>query len=86
MNPSPFLRAPLKKTVIEMKRVDTPMTFCFTNLCLSEWNGSCVVSVKQNMNLNRPPCSYFLFLAKVVLLKVVRPLKIYQLTKVMVPS
>jgi hypothetical protein len=35
----------------------------------------------QMLNSNRQPCSYFLFLAKVVLLKVVHPLKIYQHVK-----
>jgi hypothetical protein len=32
------------------------------------------------LNINRPPCQYFQFLAKKVLLKVVNPLKIYQNT------
>jgi hypothetical protein len=33
------------------------------------------------LNYNRPTCSYFWLFAKVFLLKVVRPLKIYQHTK-----
>jgi hypothetical protein len=33
------------------------------------------------LTFNRLPCSYFLFLTKVVLLEVVHPLKIYQNTK-----
>jgi len=33
------------------------------------------------LKFNRPPCSYFSFFAKMVLLKVVHPLKIYQNTK-----
>jgi hypothetical protein len=32
------------------------------------------------LTFKRPPCSYFLFLTKTVLLKVVHPLKIYQYT------
>jgi hypothetical protein len=33
------------------------------------------------LTFKRPPCSYFLFLTKMILLKVVHPLKIYQNTK-----
>jgi hypothetical protein len=33
------------------------------------------------LNINSPPCSYFRFSAKMVLLKVVHPLKICQNTK-----
>jgi hypothetical protein len=33
------------------------------------------------LTFKRPPCSYFLFLTKMVLLKVVHPLKVYQYTK-----
>jgi hypothetical protein len=33
------------------------------------------------LTFKRPPCSYFLFLTKMVLLKVAHPLKIYQYTK-----
>jgi hypothetical protein len=33
------------------------------------------------LNINHPPCSYFSFFAKIVLLEVVRPLKISQNTK-----
>jgi hypothetical protein len=35
----------------------------------------------QIVTLNRPPCSQFWFLIKLVSLKVVHPLKIYQHTK-----
>jgi hypothetical protein len=37
--------------------------------------------ISKVITFKRPPCSYFLFLTKVVLLKVVYPLKIYQYTK-----
>jgi hypothetical protein len=40
-----------------------------------------VVSTKQNVNFNRQPCLYTWFFEKVVLLKVVHPLKLYQHTK-----
>jgi hypothetical protein len=38
------------------------------------------------LTFKRPPCSYLLFLTKMVSLKVVHPLKIYQYTKFHVPT
>jgi hypothetical protein len=38
------------------------------------------------LTFNLPPCSYFLFLTKMVSLKVVHPLKVYQYTKYHVPT
>jgi hypothetical protein len=56
----------------------------YTKVHLSKFNGP------QNklwiITFKRPPCSYFLFLTKMVLLKVVHPLKIYQYTKLHGPK
>jgi hypothetical protein len=45
-------------------------------------NGSWVAAIKKN--INRPPCSYFPFLTKMVLLKVVHPPKIIRIQNFMV--
>jgi hypothetical protein len=55
----------------------------YTKVHLSKCNGSWVVSTKQSMNFNIQTAAMFifLFLTKMILLKVVHPLKIYQYTK-----
>jgi hypothetical protein len=55
----------------------------YTKVHLSKCNGSRVVSTEQTMNLHIQTTAMFvfLFLTKMVLLKVVHPLKIYQYTK-----
>jgi hypothetical protein len=53
----------------------------YTKVHLSKCNGSRVASTKQNMNFNIQTAAMFVFLTKIVLLKVVHPLKIYQYTK-----
>jgi hypothetical protein len=58
----------------KMKLVGMSMIFYYTKLHLTNCNGPWVVSVKQNTNFNFQP-------AKMVSLKVVHPLKIYQHTK-----
>jgi hypothetical protein len=69
--------------MIQIKLVGMSMISYYTKVNLSKCNGSWVVSAKQTMNFNiqLAPCSYFLFLTKMVSLKVVHPLKIYQYTK-----
>jgi hypothetical protein len=60
----------------------------YTKLHLSKCNGSWVVATKQNTNFNIQTAAifvFFLFLTKMVSLKVVHPLKIYQYTKFHVP-
>jgi hypothetical protein len=55
----------------------------YTKVHLSKYNGSWVVSTKQNMNFNIQAAAIFVYfiLTKMVLLKVVHPLKIYQYTQ-----
>jgi hypothetical protein len=54
----------------------------YTKVHLSECNGSWIVSIKQTMNFNIQTAAVFVFFwQKMVLLKVVHPLKIYQYTK-----
>jgi hypothetical protein len=54
----------------------------YTKVHLSKCNGSWVVSKKQNMNFNIQTAAMFVFfLTKMILLKVVHPLKVYQYTK-----
>jgi hypothetical protein len=64
------------------------MTSYYTKVHLSKCNGSWVVSAKQTMNFNIQTAAIFvfLFLTKMVLLKVVHPLKIYQYTKFRGPT
>jgi hypothetical protein len=60
------------------------MIFYYTKLHLTNCNGPWVVSIKQNINFNFQEAAsfiFFLFFIKMVLLKVVHPLKIYQYTK-----
>jgi hypothetical protein len=55
-----------------------------TKVHLSKCNGSWVISRKQTMNFNIQTAGmfvFFLFLTRMVSLKVVHPLKIYQYTK-----
>jgi hypothetical protein len=57
------------------------MISCYTKVHLSKYNGSWVVSTKQAMNVNIETVAmfvFFLFLTKIILLKVVHHLKIYQ--------
>jgi hypothetical protein len=53
----------------------------YTKVHLSKCNVSWVVSRKQTMNFNIQTAAMFVFLTKMVLLKVVHPLKIYHYTK-----
>jgi hypothetical protein len=59
------------------------MIIYYTKLHLFKFYGSCVVSLKQNMNLtfNGPPHSYIWFPTKTVSTKVIHPLKIYKHTQ-----
>jgi hypothetical protein len=64
------------------------MIFYNTKIHLSKCNGSRVVSTKQTMNFKIQLAAMFVFfvLSKMVSLKVVHPLKIYQYTKFHVPT
>jgi hypothetical protein len=55
----------------------------YTKVNFSKCNGSWVVSTKQNMNFNIQTAAMFVFFYfdKMILLKVVHPLTIYQFTK-----
>jgi hypothetical protein len=55
----------------------------YTKVHLSKCNGSWVVSTKPNMNFNIQTAAVlvFFFLTKMVSLKVVHPLKMYQYSK-----
>jgi hypothetical protein len=55
----------------------------YTKVHLSKCNGSWIVSTEQTMNFNIQTAAMFVFLllTKMVKLKVVHPLKIYQYTK-----
>jgi hypothetical protein len=60
------------------------MTSYYTKIHMSKCNGPWVVSTEKNMNFHIQTAAmfvFFLFLTKMVLLKVVHPLKIYQHTK-----
>jgi hypothetical protein len=76
--PSPYSKSPLKKIFIQLKLAGTSTIFHGTKFRLPKCNGSWVVSIKTS---NSPPYSYFWFLAKVVLLRVVQYLKNCQHTK-----
>jgi hypothetical protein len=68
----------------KIKLVGISMIFYYTKLHLTNCNGPWVFSIKQNMNFNFQPAATFIFVVfdkKMVLLKVVHPLKIYQHTK-----
>jgi hypothetical protein len=69
--------------MIQIKLIGMPMISYNTKVHLSKCNGSWVVSTKQIMNFNIQTAAMFvfLFLTKMVLIKVVHPLKIYQYTK-----
>jgi hypothetical protein len=70
--------------MIQIKLVGMFMTYYNTKVHLSKCNGSRVVSTKQTMNFSfkLPPCPYiFLFFTKMVILKVVNPLKFYPFSK-----
>jgi hypothetical protein len=69
--------------MIQIKLIGMSTSSYYTEVHLSKCNGSWVVSTEQTMNFNIQTAImiYFLFLKKMVLLKVVHPLKIYQYTK-----
>jgi hypothetical protein len=69
--------------MIQIKLIGMSMISYYTKVNLSKCNGSWVVSTKQTMNFNiqTAAISCILFLTKMVLLKVVHPLKIHQYTK-----
>jgi hypothetical protein len=66
--------------MIQMKLICMSMISYYT---VSKFNGSWVVSTKQNINFNIQTAAMFAFFVfdKNCLLKVVYPLKIYQYTK-----
>jgi hypothetical protein len=74
--------------MIQIKLIGMPKISYYTKVHLSKCNGSWVVSTKQTMNFNIQTAAMFvfLFLTKMVLLKVVHPLKIYQYTKYYGPT
>jgi hypothetical protein len=73
--------------MIQIKLIGMSMIFYYTKLHLSKCNGSWVVSTKQTMNFNILTAAMFVFfLTKMVSLKVVHPLNIYQYTKFHVPA
>jgi hypothetical protein len=76
----------VKENNVSNKLIGMSMVFHCTVLCLSKCSGSWVVSLKQNVHFNFQPSAMIIFLvvAKVIVLKVVRPLKICQYTKFMV--
>jgi hypothetical protein len=82
---SSYLRASSVKIMIQITIAGMPMIFYCVRLYLSKCNGTCIVSVKQNMDFNFQPHSTYVFLIfhqkKKALLKVVNPLKIHQYTK-----
>jgi hypothetical protein len=69
--------------MIQIKLVGMPMISYYTKVHLFKWNGSWVVSTKQTMDFNIQTAAMFVFLfsTKMVLLKVVYPLNIYQYTQ-----
>jgi hypothetical protein len=64
------------------------MVSYYTKVHLSKCNGSRVVSIKQNTNFNIQTAAMFVFFDfdKMVELKVVHPLKVYQHTKLHGPT
>jgi hypothetical protein len=80
--PSPYSKGPLKRTYIQRKLVATPIIFHRTKRRhsttvheLSPQNKILIITV------NRPPCWYLWFSAKVISLKVVHIPSIYQNTQ-----
>jgi hypothetical protein len=69
--------------MIQIKLIGMSMNSYYAKVHLSKCNSSWVVSKKKLwiLTFKRPPCSYSLFLTKMILLKVVHPLKIFQYTK-----
>jgi hypothetical protein len=69
--------------MIQIKLIGMSMISYHTKVHLFKCNGSWVVSTKQTINFNIQTAAMFVFLAfdKMVLLKVVHPLKIYQYIK-----
>jgi hypothetical protein len=69
--------------MIQIKLIGMSMISYYTKVHLSKCNGSLVVSAEQTVNFSIQTAAMFVFfsLIKVVLLKVVHPLKIYQYTK-----
>jgi hypothetical protein len=69
--------------MIQVKLIGMSMISYKTKVHLSKCNGSWVVSTKQTMNFNIQTAAtfVFLFLTKMVSLKVVHPLAIYQFSK-----
>jgi hypothetical protein len=65
--------------MIQTKLIGMSMISYYTKVHLSKCNGSWVVSTKQNTNFNIQTAAMFVFFVfgKMVLLKVVHPLKIY---------
>jgi len=80
--PPPYLKAPPKKIMVQIKLVGISMIFHCTRLPLSKSNGfvSCLHEMNANFKFQPPVIFVFLFFTKVFLLKVVYPLKIFQIT------
>jgi hypothetical protein len=81
--PSPYLKTASNKIMIQIKLIGMSMISYYTKVHLSKCNGSRVVSTKRTINFNIQTAAMFvfLFLTKMVLLKVVHPLKVYQYSK-----
>jgi hypothetical protein len=72
--------------MIQIKLIGMFMISYYTKVHLSMCNGSCVVSTKQNMNVNIQAAAMFVLFDKNGLIKIVHPLKIYQYIKFHVPT
>jgi hypothetical protein len=70
--PSPYSEAPSMKIMIQIKLVGMSIIFHCTKLRLSKWNGSWVVSIKQNVNFKFQLHTVFTFLVfcKMCLIKI----------------
>jgi hypothetical protein len=85
--PSPYTKGLVRKIFIQIRLVDMFTIFqCINFVCLSAKG---VVAVKQNVNVKYQLPAMFvslLFFTKIVFLKVLRPLKIYQNTEFYGPT
>jgi hypothetical protein len=75
----PYSKGPSKIIIIQTKLVGMSILFHCTELHLSKYNGSWVLSIKQNVNFKfKLPCVFVFFVFRKTALLVVHPLNIYQ--------
>jgi hypothetical protein len=77
--PSPYSEALSKKIMIQIKLVGMSIIFHCTKLRLSKWNGSWVVSIKQNVNFKFQLHTVFTFMVscKICLIKICQQTKFH---------